>query len=146
MKLRDGFSLIEVLAAVALLAIASIPLMEMMQALARASIAMEAAVQRLEANLDAEAQLRARETFSPPMMEQRSIRPTFSRPGGSTDPSEFVWSGRHLGFRSTQLALRVQPAPTFAGRRRDIFYIAVRRRYENTQEVLDNAILGLPTD
>lgn len=146
MNIRDGFSLIETLAAVALLAIASIPLLEMTQALARSTIALQAATTRLEASLDAEARLRATQTFSPAFVDTQTVTASFGRDsvlGAPAQVGAFVPAGRHRGLNATLVALRSESIVVEGRPGRDVFYIAVRRRYENSEALLEETVFGL---
>lgn len=141
--MRDGFSLIEALAATALLAVVSIPLLEMTQTLVRSTIAIERTAEAIEAELDFEAHLRAMETYSPTLYERDPFalasQPNLAFGAGGGD-DEWVPTGRHLEQNITLVSLRRQAIGENNPQARDLFYIAVRRQYESDDELIDDML------
>lgn len=141
--MRDGFSLIEALAATALLAVVSIPLLEMTQALIRSTLAIERASQSIEAELDFEARLRAVETYSTKLHQPDPFSlssPTNSAFEFGGDSAEWVPAGRHLDLNTSWVSLRRQTIDGDSSSGRALFYIAVRRQYESDDALIDDVL------
>lgn len=130
--MRDGFSLIEALAAVALLALAALPLYEMADALLRASDRLAAVSQEIETAGDAAAMRRAtvieRETGLQITRNPRSML------------SEMDYAGGHLGFDLVGVDLRAGVARGSGGEERVFVYLAFSPRYESVDELLDDTL------
>lgn len=126
--LRDGFSLVEALAAVALLALAALPLYDMAAALLRASDRLAEISAEIEAAGDVAAMRRA-----PPALEDRGI--TLARPDRSFQEGG-IYAGRHLGFQLVEVELNAEIIEGALGERVHV-HLIYTPRYDSIDQLLD---------
>lgn len=129
--LRDGFSLIEALAAVALLALAALPLYDMAASLLRSADRLALISAQIDTAGDADA---------------LSRMPAAERPGPQAAPpqprsfqEEARYAGGQYGFRLVEIELRAVPEEGIDGNERVIVEIVYRQRYDSLDELLDDS-------
>lgn len=130
--MRNGFSLIEALAAVALLALAAIPLYEMSQALTRAAERLTQISNEIEEAGD-RAALRALATSFASSPDRRQSIPRSLQ-------DEPIYAGGHYGFQLVEIEFRAVTVQSATQNDRISLHIAYRPRYDSVEQFLDETL------